>query len=68
MIETFRKIYPEKLIELNQNASLRDPAKVFGVHPRSIRKVLHKLKITRKKRQISTKKEMKRNEKYFWSV
>lgn len=59
------KIDNDKLksyVKTHSDASLNDIAVYFGVTESGISKALSRLKITRKKRLRSTKKEMKKNE------
>jgi len=54
---TFKKIDPEKLstyIDEHPDAYLREIAEVFSCSDEAVRKALGKLKITRKKRRLST--------------
>ena len=66
----WRKINPQiltELVEKHPDWTLVEYAHHFGVKAASILKAFRSLKITRKKRHYNIKKEMKRNERYFWS-
>lgn len=66
----WRKLNAETLVayvEAHPDKKLDDYAKHFQISPSGIWRALKRLKITRKKRQPSTKKETKINAQHFWS-
>ena len=67
---SFKKLDPEKLkacVEAHPNEMRKTYAKHFGVDPKAISKAFVRLKITRKKRALSTKKGVRKSGRYFWS-
>ena len=67
----WKKLEPKALIsyvELNPEATLREYADHFKASVPSVCLALKKLKITRKKRYISTENGMKRSVKHLWSI
>lgn len=66
----WKKIEPSALlayVEENPDFTLSEYGKFFGASNPSVHAALKKLKITRKKRPLSTKNEMKKSVQYFWS-
>ena len=67
----FKKLDPAKLqayVLSNPHLMRKDYAAHFGVSSSAIGQAFKRLGITRKKRLTCTKREMKRNESYFWSI
>ena len=67
----WKKINPNELIQLvsqNPNYKLEDFAKIFNVTKVAICLAFKTLKITRKKRLLCTKNEMKKSVEYFWKL
>ena len=66
----WKKLEPiavEGYVKQNPDLLLSDYAKYFGVSIVAISKAFKRLKITRKKRRPSIKKEAKKDGVYFWS-
>ena len=67
---SWRKLNPEALVayvEAHPDAMLEDYAEHFQTSPSGIWRALKRLKITRKKRQLSIKNGMKQSVQLFWS-
>ena len=67
---SWRKLNPEALlahVEAYPDGMLEDYAEHFQTSPSGVWRALKRLKMTRKKRQLSTKNETKINAQYFWS-
>jgi putative transposase len=65
----WRKLNPEALsksVEEHPDWTLNEFAHHFNSIPSTICEAFKRLKITRKKRPVSTKNGMKKNEKFFW--
>lgn len=68
---SFKKLDPELLkayVKAHPDEMLKIYARHFNVDPMAISKAFKRLKITRKKRLYSIKKEKKRSALYFWSI
>lgn len=66
----WRKINPEEVIafvEKHADLTLADYGKHFGIKASSMFNVFRRLKISRKKRLLTTKKEMNASVQYFYS-
>lgn len=66
----WRKINPQDLLEFvekHSDLTLAQYANYFKTTAMAILKAFRRLRITRKKRHYNIKKEMKTNERYFWS-
>ena len=57
-----------KYVEAHPDRFLSEIAEVFSVSPQAIFYAFKKLKITRKKRQLCTGKEMMKRGGYFWKL
>jgi putative transposase len=67
---SWRKLNPEVLlayVKAHPDGMLEDYAAHFHTSSSGIWRALKRLKITRKKRQLSTKNGMKTNVQHFWS-
>lgn len=67
---SWRKLNPEDLlayVEAHPDGMLEDYAEHFQTSPSGVWRALKRLKITRKKRQLSTKNGTKINVQHFWS-
>lgn len=67
----WKKLEPEALIsyvQSNPDGTLKEYANHFKTSIPSVCLALKKLKITRKKRPLSTENGMKKNVKHFWSL
>jgi transposase len=68
---SFKKLDPEILkayVKAHPDEMLKTYAQHFNVDPMAIFKAFKRLKITRKKRLYSTKKEKKQSGAYFWKI
>jgi transposase len=67
----YKKIKDDELrkyVETHPDRFLAEIAEEFSVTPQAIFYPFKRLKITRKKRQLFTGKEMMKREKYFWKI
>ena len=67
---SWKKLDPvvlESYVSKHADLTLKEYAEHFGVHISAIGAAFKRLKITRKKRQHYTKKDVKRSERYIWS-
>jgi transposase len=67
---SWRKLNPEALVayvETHPDGMLEEYAEHFQTSPSGIWRALKRLNFTRKKRQLSTKNEIRTNVQHFWS-